>query len=77
MAPDIFRVLIQSELSNLPVTCTQMIVVADFVSQPWIIVIYLLSVGDCQILKTMSLWSVVYLFIACDHDWLSPTPFLS
>ena len=34
MAPDIFRVLVQSELSSLPVTCTQMITVMDFVSRP-------------------------------------------
>ena len=35
MTPDIFRVLIQSELSNLPVTCTQMIAATDFVSRPY------------------------------------------
>ena len=33
-----------------------------------IIVIYLLSVYDWQILKTMILWYVVYLFVACDYD---------
>ena len=33
-----------------------------------IIVIYLLSVCDCQIIKTTILWSVVYLFVAYDHD---------
>ena len=37
MAPDIFRVLVQSELSNLPVTCTQMIAVMDFVSRPCVL----------------------------------------
>ena len=36
MTPDIFWLLVQSELSNLPVTCTQMIAVTDFVSRPWI-----------------------------------------
>ena len=30
MAPDIFQVLVQSELSNLPMTFTQMITVTDF-----------------------------------------------
>ena len=33
MVPDIFRVLVQSEMSNLPVTCTQMIAATDFVSR--------------------------------------------
>ena len=32
MASDIFRILVQYELSNLPVTCTQMIAYTEFVS---------------------------------------------
>ena len=41
-----------------------------------IIGIYLLSVCDCQILKTMIFFlSVLYSFVACDHD--SPPHFFS
>ena len=35
MAQDVFPILVQSEQSNLPVMCTQMIGITNFVSRPW------------------------------------------
>ena len=35
MAPDIAWILMQSELSNIRVTFTQMVGTTDFVSRPW------------------------------------------
>ena len=32
----------------------------------------LLAICDCQILKSMIFLSVLYLFVACDHDSLPP-----
>ena len=46
---------------------TPLLLAEDCVIMIQIIVIYLLSVCDCQILKTMIFLSVLYLFVACDQ----------
>ena len=48
MASDIFRILVQSELSILPVTCTQMIAYTEFVSR------------QCKSLVLYIRWSKLY-----------------